>query len=196
MHWWISFTNNLPPSDCSRIKRSVRLALAGGMHNTHRSQSRSPVRTPASPLRGGKKTRRVRHFFRTNRAGKPVSSAPFTLAPTSTPIQLVHHMFTAADRSRRSPPHGGGGVPTVTRDFVRRSTLSPRTQERYLRAYAGDRAHARAGKTVVYLREKGKNRVREYDVGYQMIRFPTRHNITHGTTRNLIVNYVQSHKCA
>ena len=171
------------------------------MHYTRDGSPRA--RKHASPLQGGQQKKRVRQFHRTNQAGRAVSSATFTLSATSTPIQLVHQMFERAplpmsrslSRSRRSRAPSPPLVPSVTYDFVRRSNTSPSVQQRYLRAYARDRKRARE-KKVVYLREKGKDRVREYEIGYQMVRFPTRHNITHGTTRHLIVNYVQSHKCA
>jgi hypothetical protein len=204
VQWWISFTNDLPASDSSRIKRSVRLALAGGARHVHHTRDSSPrARKHVSPLRGGQRAKHVRHFYRTNKAGRAVSSATYTLRATGTPIQLVHQMFERAppatsrspSRSRRSRAPSHPAVPSVTFDFVRRSNTSPSVQQRYLRAYARDRKQARE-KKVVYLREKGKKYVREYEVGYQMVRFPTRHNITHGTTRHLIVNYVQNHACA
>lgn len=64
----------------------------------------------------------------------------------------------------------------------------------YLSKYMRDAPHVFIDSTTIYLREQGKNSVREYAGGYRLINNPSKACIKQGVNKEVVARYVATHK--
>lgn len=194
---WITFKNELPPRDVSRI-RKVTSTLQGGAHAAHPPTTQVSFRAPrvdAAPSAGhtlsaGAKVT-TRYFYKTDTHGRRMCSKVYTLhhgGPRQIARDIARHMCSTNASRQRVPQH----VQTAVERAVDDGYVTAAHGRKYCDKYARDAAQK---STLIHIREKGKHKVRQYEAVVKMKKHPSKHSIRDMKTKHVSVSYVQTFAC-
>ena len=162
----------------------------------------------------------VRHFYHTNKQGVRIpSSARYTLDTGGAPIDVVKQIVQTMLLPRAVSGGGETGRPlpssvekaveqAVRQNFMcscgrgashctdaaacKRKSRAAGAQ--YLKRYQRDAPRVFLDTITIYVREDGKNSVREYEGAYRLINNPSKQCIKNGVNKEVVAKYVGTHK--
>ena len=126
----------------------------------------------------------VQSMMRLTRDARPHAPAPLPASVEKAVEQAVRQNFMCVC------PRGASHF-TDNAACRRRSRAQG---DAYLKKYARDAPRVFTDSVTIYLREVGKPSVREYVGGFRLINNPSKHCIRNDINKEVVANYVQSHK--
>jgi len=196
MHHWITFKNELPARDAARV-RKVTTTLQGGAlsspkpQTTHFPLAPTPVHTNSHALQAG--AVQTRFFYKTNAHGQRLSSKAYRLehgGPVSVARDIAKNALANTHGSARHH------VPSSVRAAVTRAVAHGHVTEAHGRKYCDKYARdASKGKMLIHIRERGKQKVRQYEATCVMKKHPSTRNIRHMKTKHVYVRYMETFAC-
>lgn len=162
----------------------------------------------------------AREFYRVNEHGARIGRTRYTAEAGVTPMDVVKRITVKVmkpTRSRsRSPSRQSTRVPASVRaavaNAVRQNFMctcntkrcgSAACHERgvrksmgYLDQYANDSKKTFTRPMRIYLKEKDREQVREYEASYRLLNNPTRANVRDGVNKDIVVRFVRAFRAA
>lgn len=160
----------------------------------------------------------TREFHRVNEHGTRIGRTRYTAEPGVTPMDVVRKitakLLKPARSKSRSPTRQTRRIPASVRAAVANAVrqnfmctcsgkrcISAACHERsvrkgmhYLDQYANDSSRTFTRPVHIFIREKDRTQVREYEGSYRLINNPTRACVRDGVNKEIVVRFVRAFK--